>query len=128
MNVQVFLITLMTATVALMSTLPAAVDSPVIDQSPGIYATYINKYISRCQTKEKLLKNLKLKNIQKIVSQTKKKAAFFSERKEQLISEMIERKIGGKQYLIKLYLDKRFQEMIPANDITPSQMIAALGI
>ncbi len=62
MNVQVFLITLMTATVALMSALPAAVDSPVIDQSPGIYAAYINKYISRCQTKETLFKNLKLKN------------------------------------------------------------------
>ena len=95
MNVQVFLITLMTATVALMSTLPAAVDSPVIDQSPGIYAAYINKYISRCQTKETLFKNLKLKNIQKVVSQATKKAAFFSENKEQFISEMIEKKWGG---------------------------------
>ena len=128
MNAQVFIITLMTATVALMSALPAAVDPPVIDKSLNPYEAHINKYVSRCQTKEKLLNNLKLKNIQKIVTQTKKKAAFFSENKEQLISEMIERKIGEKQYLIKLYLDKRFQEMIPANDITPSQTIATLGI
>lgn len=128
MNTQVFFITLLTATVALMSTLPAAVAPPVIDESSNLYEAYIHKYISRCQTKEALLKKLKLKNIQKIVSQAKKKAVFLSENKEQLIGEMIEKKIGEKQYLIKLYLNKRFHEMAPANDMTSPQTIVALDL
>lgn len=128
MKAHVFFITFITATVVLMSALPAAVAPPAIDESSNFYEAYIDKYISRCQTKETLLKNLKLKNIQKIVSQAKKKAAFFSENKEQLISEMIEKKMGEKQYLTRLYLNKRFNEMTPANHLTSPHTIAALGM
>lgn len=127
MKTQMLSIILITAVAALMSTLSAAGDSPALDQSSKFYGNYINKYISRCQIKAAILKSLKFKNIQKIVSLAQQKAAFFSENKNQLINEMIAKNIGKKNYKIELYLNKRFNETTQEDNIAQSQAVAMLG-
>jgi uncharacterized protein (UPF0210 family) len=95
MKAIAFIVTFIAATASLMNTLHTAVDSPIIDQSSRFYEACINKYISKCQTKAALIKNVPFENSRKIVSLAKKKAAFLSENKTQLITEMIEKKLGG---------------------------------
>lgn len=63
-----------------------------------------------------------------MVSLAKKKAAFLSEHKTQLITEMITKKFGEKHYLVEFYLNKRFQETTQSNDTASSPAIAMLGI
>lgn len=127
MKAQMLSIILITAVAALMSTLSATGDSPALDQSSKFYGNYINKYISRCQIKVALLKDLKFKNIQKIVSLAQQKAAFLSENKNQLVNEMIAKNIGKKHYKIELYLNKRFNETNHGDNIVQSQAVATLG-
>jgi hypothetical protein len=127
MRVQVLSIIIITAVAALMSTLSTAGDYSALDQSSKFYGDCINKYISRCQTKAVLLKNLKFKNIQKIASEAQQKAAFLSENKDRLIHEMIAENIGKKQYKAKLYLNKRYKESNLRDDFAPSHEVATLG-
>jgi hypothetical protein len=126
MKAIAFIVTFMAAAASLMNTLPAVDDSPIIDRSSRFYEAHINKYIARCQTKAALIKHVPFENSRKIMSLAKKKAAFLSENKARLISEMIEKKFGEKHYLVEFYLNKRFQETTQTDDIASSQAIARL--
>ncbi len=128
MKAIAFIVTFMAATATFMNTLPAADNPPIIDQSLKFYEAYINKYISRCQIKAALFKNAPFENSHKIVSLAKKKAAFLSENRAQLVREMIEKQFGKKHYLVELYLNEKFEETTQADDIVASPAIAMLGI
>jgi hypothetical protein len=127
MKAQSLSIILIIVITALMSTLSTAGDEPALNQSPKFYEDYINKCISRCQTKVTLFKNLKFKNIQKIVSEAQQMAAFLSQNKDRLIHEMVVNNIGKKHYKVKLYLNKRFKESNLRDNNTPSHAFANIG-
>ena len=55
------------------------------------------------------------------------KAAFLSENKDRLINEMIAENIGKKHYKVQLYINKRFNESDPRDDMAPSHAVATLG-
>ena len=128
MKAIAFIVTIMAAAASLMNTLPAVDDAPIIDRSSRFYEAHINKYISRCQTKAALIKHVPFENGRKIVALAKKKSAFLSENKTQLIIEMMEKKLGDKHYLVEFYLNKRFLETTQANDTTAPAAIAMLGL
>ena len=127
MKAQFLSIILIAAMAALMSTISATDETPALAQTSKFYEDCITKYISRYHTKAALFKNLKFKNIQKIVSLALQKAAFLSENKDRLINEMIAENIGKKYYKIELYLNKRFNESNLRDDTAPSHAVATLG-
>ena len=127
MKAQLLSIILIAAIAALMSTMSAIDEKPAPGQTSKFYEDCINKYISRCHTKASLFKNLKFKNIQKIVSLALQKAAFLSENKDRLINEMIAENIEKKHFKVQLYLDKLLNESNLRDDIAPSHAVATLG-
>jgi len=127
MKAQLLSVILIATMAALMSTISALDETPALEQTSKFYEDCINKYISRCHTKAALFKNIKFKNIQKIVSLAMQKAAFLSENKDRLINEMIAENIGKKHYKIQLYLNKRFNESNLRDDTAPSHAVATLG-
>ena len=127
MKVQSLSTILIMVSAALMSTLSTAGDETALNQSSKFYEDYINKCISRCQTKVTLFKNLKLKNIQKMASEAQQMAAFLSQNKDRLIHEMVAKNIGKKHYKVKLYLNKRFKESNLRDNNTPLHAFANIG-
>jgi len=128
MNAQLFIVSFLVAATALVNPLIPTDAPSEKNQSFKFYEDYIDKYISRCQTKVTVYENIKFKNIQKTVILAKKKAAFLSENRNQLINDIIDKKIGKKHYLVELYLNKRFDAATQEDDYSASQALAMLGM
>ncbi|MGD2187056.1 MAG: hypothetical protein PVI71_13050, partial [Desulfobacterales bacterium] len=82
------------------------------DSAARLYESYIDKYISACNLKERLLKDSRFQHIRKKATLAMKKATFFKVNKERLVAEMIQAKIAKKYHHIDAYLNQQFLESL----------------
>ena len=110
MKSQILLILAVTIFAIFLGASTAISDENNSDQLTKFYENFIIEKIAQCNSKAKLIKSSS-SNIQNWAEIESNKAAFFGEKKDMLIKELIKNDIGRKPYKIEYFLNKKFYEM-----------------
>jgi len=80
------------------------------EKSTKFYNNCIVKKISKCQSKSIMLTS-KSDNLREYALLGSQKAIFYTNEKDRLIKEMMEREVDLKEYQVEYYLNKRYNEL-----------------
>lgn len=106
MKTTAILITIL-AIAASICTLPALAETTNQTEVRAKLEALVDEYINSCDAKSELLSS-RSENIRNSARRSCMKASYCRNNREELIQEMLDRKIDPKSYKVRLFLSERF--------------------